>query len=131
MAHLITFTSSRFDVSAERPNPINAIAGEGVLKWLRAKLVAAGYEATSPEPEDWGWYIYVNGGGMSYLVGASSDVDHSTPREWIIQIHRERTLIDKLFGKNKLAENDSLTTHIEEVIRESEGGKDVQADRSA
>jgi hypothetical protein len=39
MAHLITFTSSQFDVSVETPNPINPIAGEGVLKWLREKLV--------------------------------------------------------------------------------------------
>jgi hypothetical protein len=38
MAHLITFSSTRFDGEAETPNPINPIAGEGVLQWLRDKL---------------------------------------------------------------------------------------------
>lgn len=34
MAHPITFTASHFDVSAERPNPVNPIAGEAVLNRL-------------------------------------------------------------------------------------------------
>jgi hypothetical protein len=28
MVHLVTFTSSQFDVAAETPNPINPIAGK-------------------------------------------------------------------------------------------------------
>jgi hypothetical protein len=48
MVHLVTFTSSQFDVAAETPNPINPIAGEGVLNWLREKLRSAGYDVTAP-----------------------------------------------------------------------------------
>jgi hypothetical protein len=84
MTHLVTFTSSQFDVSAETPNPINPIAGEGVLKWLQEKLRGLGYEVTAPAPEDWGWYVYVKGQEISYLVGASSDVDQLDPREWTV-----------------------------------------------
>jgi hypothetical protein len=131
MAHLITFTSSQFDVSAETANPINPIAGEGLLKWLRERLVSFHYEVTMPEPEDWGWYVYVNGRDGAYLLGASSDVDQPLPREWTIQIHRERSLADKLLGRNKLAENDALTTHIESIIRESGGAQDVHVERNA
>ena len=131
MTHLVTFTSSQFDVSTETPNPISPIAGEGVLKWLREKLSGAGYEVTAPEPEDWGWYVYVKGKKISYLVGASSDVDQPDAREWTIQIHRERSLMEKLMGRNKLAGTDHLTTHIERFFRENVGVQNVQVDRSA
>ena len=131
MTHLVTFTSSQFDATAETPNPINPIAGEGILIWLREKLLGVGYEVTAPEPEDWGWYVYVKDRESSYLVGASSDLDQSAPREWTIQIHRERSLADKLFGRNKLVDNDAVSARIEAFIRESCGAQDVQVDRSA
>lgn len=131
MTHLLTFTSSRFDATAEKPNPINPIAGEGILNWLREQLRSVGYEVTAPEPEDWGWYIYVRDRGNSYLVGASSDLDQPAPREWTMQIHRERSLTDKLFGRNKLADDDTVSACIEAFIRESIGARDVQVDRRA
>jgi hypothetical protein len=131
MVHLVTFTSSQFDIAAETPNPINPIAGEGVLNWLREKLRSAGYVVTAPGPEDWGWYIYVKDQESSYLVGASSDVDQAGSREWTIQIHRERSLKDKLFGRNTLADNDAVSARIEAFIRESSGAQNVHVDKSA
>jgi hypothetical protein len=129
--HLLTFTSSQFDVSVERPNPINPIAGESVLIWLREQLRIAGYEATVPEPEDWGWYMYLRCTGGSYLVGAGSDVDQAEPREWAIQIHRERSVSDKLFGRNRLAPDDPLSAVIEKIVRGNQYAKDVVVDRKA
>ena len=61
MAHVVSFRSNKFDVSAETPNPINPIAGQSVLTWLRAELAKAQYTATEPDTEDWGWYIDVTG----------------------------------------------------------------------
>ena len=129
--HLVTFTSAQFDASAETANPINPIAGESVLQWLREGLRSAGYEVTVPQPEDWGWYVYVNGPSGSYLVGASSDLDQAIPREWIIQIHRQRSLTDKLLGRHKLTEDDALSSSIEVMIRENDGIQNVEVDRSA
>lgn len=44
---------------------------------VRARLAESlgehGYTATTPEPEDWGWYIDVGRAGASYLVGASGE----------------------------------------------------------
>jgi hypothetical protein len=131
MTHLVTFTSSQFDIAVETPNPINPIGGEGILKWLREKLRGVGYEVTAPEPEDWGWYVYVKDRESSYLVGASSDLDQSGPREWTIQIHRQRSLADKLFGRNKLSDNDAVSARIQAFIRESSEAQDVQVDKSA
>lgn len=131
MTHLITFTSSEFDPVAEAPNPINPIAGEGILNWLREQLRDAGYEVTAPEPEDWGWYVYVKDRESSCLIGASSDLDQPAPREWIIQIHRKRSLTDKIFGRNKLADNDAVSACIEALIRKSGGAQDVRVNRRA
>lgn len=131
MTHLVTFTSSRFDTTAEKPNPINPIAGEGILNWLGEQLRGVGYEVTAPEPEDWGWYIYVKDRGNSYLIGASCDLDQPAPKEWVVQIHRERSLTDKLFGRNKLADDDAVSARIEAFIRESVGAQSVQVRRSA
>ena len=43
MAYLISFSTDRFDVSGEKPNAINPIAGETVLLWLREGLLKAQY----------------------------------------------------------------------------------------
>jgi hypothetical protein len=129
VTHIISFKSSQFDVTAETPNPINPIAGESLLGWLRGKLIARGYEVTAPEPEDWGWYVDLRSGEKSYLVGASCDLDQAEPRDWIVQVRLERSLTDKLFGRNKMADNDAVSAHIEALIRESGGALEVEVDR--
>ena len=130
MAHVISFRSSKFDVSAETPNPINPIAGQSVLKWLRAELAKADYTATEPDTEDWGWYMDVAGNDGSYLVGASADADASTPDvEWVVQVHRHRSMSDKLFGRNKMAPDDPLAALIERIVRGDSQISDVSVER--
>jgi len=130
MAHVVSFRSSRFDVSAETPNPINPIAGQSVLTWLRAELAKAHYTATEPDTEDWGWYIDVTGNDGSYLVGASADADGSTPNvEWVIQIHKHRSFTDKVFGRNKMVADDSLAALIERLVRADPQISEVSVDR--
>jgi hypothetical protein len=118
MAHLISFTTARFDLSDEKPNPINPIAGQSVLRWLREELLRAQYRVTEPDTEDWGWYIDVTGADASYLVGASADATEPTPTvEWIVQVHKNRSIKDKVLGRNKMAGDDPLFTLIEKIVR--------------
>ena len=101
MAHLFFFRTAKFDVRAEEPNPINPIAGQSVLNWLRSELAKVNFTATEPSTEDWGWYVDVQGNGASYLVGASADAENSTPDiEWIVQVHKHRS------GEDPRAEQD-------------------------
>jgi hypothetical protein len=73
---------------------------------------------TEPDTEDWGWYIDVQGEGVSYLVGASADAESLTPDvEWVIQLHKHRSLKDKLLGQNKIAADDPLVVLIEGLVR--------------
>ena len=103
MACLIEFKTSMFDPAAEPPNRINPIAGQSVLKWLREHVVP---DATEPDGEDWGWYMEVDFDGARYLVGAiCHPPEQGSPdpiREWMIQIHKQRSLKDKLFGRTVL-----------------------------
>lgn len=133
MAHIVSFRTSKFDVTAEDPNPTNPIAGQSVLRWLGAELAKkARYTATEPDSEDWGWYIDVTGENASYLVGASADADGSTPDvEWVIQVHRHRSLTDKLLGRNKLAIDDPLVALIESIVRTDPQISEVSVDRES
>ena len=118
MAHLIAFATGKFDISKETPNDINPIAGEGVLTWIRQHLAGTGFTATEPGTEDWGWYMNVEGNGASYLVGASGEPNRPAPDvDWTLQLHRKRSTMDKLTGKNKLSADDPLFSLLERLVR--------------
>jgi hypothetical protein len=132
MAHLVTFRSSKFDTSTETPNPINPIAGESVLLWLREQLRSSPYQAAAPAAEDWGWYMDVSGEGASYLVGASAAADEpSASVDWTIQIQRHRSVIDKVTGANRMTDDDPLSVLVEGIIRADPGSGDVEAEKDA
>jgi hypothetical protein len=119
MAHVITFTTSRFDVTKETPNPNNPIAGHSALTWLRAELEKVQYRTTEPDAEDWGWYIDVHGPDAAYMVGASADAEGPSGGdvEWTIQVHKHRSAKDKILGRNKMAADDPLAELIERIVR--------------
>ena len=118
MAHIVHFQTAKFDPSRETPNPINPIAGESVLAWLRERINAARYETTQPDAEDWGWYMRVKGLDAAYLVGASGEMtDPGELVDWTVQVHRHRSLIDRLMGRNKMTADDPLFALIENSLR--------------
>jgi hypothetical protein len=132
MAHLITFTTARFDPASEPANPINPIAGQLVLAWLQEGLTKAGYRTTEPDTEDWGWYIDVADAQGSYLVGASGDGGGAgTDVEWVIQIHRHRSMMDRVLGRNRLVTDDPLLACIEAIVRTEPSVSNVIVDRDA
>ena len=132
MAHLVSFRTARFDVRAEDRNPTNPIAGQSVLNWRRVELGKAKYTATEPDTEDWGWYIDVQGEGVSYLVGASADAEGTTPDvEWVIQVHKHRSLKDKLLGRNKIAADDPLVVLIAGLVRADPQFSDISVESDA
>jgi hypothetical protein len=119
MAHVFHFKSAKFDITKEPPNDINPVAGESVLASLRQRL-GAEYTASQPDTEDWGWYIDVTGAGAKYLVGAHADAHEPVAGdvvEWALQVVKSRSMSEKLFGKNKQAEDDPLAALIESLLR--------------
>ena len=124
MAHLVTFQSSAFIASDETENPINPIAGESVLRWLASEL-SPDISFSPPDYEDWGWYCDVEAAGQSYLVGASGDATATQPMEWTVQIHKNRRIIEKITGKNKMQPDDPVSRAINSVIERDSRTNDV------
>ena len=132
MAHLISFSTSRFDASKEEPNPYNPIAGKELLNWLRGELSKTGWEVTEPDAEDWGWFVVARKNDASYMIGASGElVDDVPPKDWMIQIEKNRSLLQKATGKNKLTDDNPLSREVENIIRQSAGFTNVEVDKNA
>ena len=118
MPYVISFTTDRFDPTREEANPINPIAGQSALNWLRTQLTGNGWRVSEPAAEDWGWYVDVERDGVVYLLGASADAhDASPPIEWTLQVHKQRSLTDRLLGRNTLAPGDRLCELVERLVR--------------
>ena len=121
MPHLITFSSSKFDLSQETPNTINPLGGESLLEWLREELGSHGWSSTRPDIEDWGWYMDVSKAGAVYLVGATgeaqAEADASSVVDWCLQLHRKRSLKERVLGRGKLAKQDELFELLRSVIQ--------------
>lgn len=131
MAHLVYITTDQFGSVKEEPNPYNPILGKSLLSWLGGELRKSGWEVSEPEAEDWGWYVVAAKGGGSYMVGASGEPeDEKPPTEWIIQIHKNRSFMEKLTGKNKLSDDEALTREIESIARREARVTKVEADRN-
>ena len=120
-------------------------SGESVLRWLGDELAKHRYESTVPGMEDWGWYIDAKGAGNSYLVGASAEVEYkdapgsalsydvaaSAMLDWTIQIHKNRTVMEKLLAKNKMEADDALCALVERIVRSDSRLEEVSVVRNA
>lgn len=131
MAHLITFWSSQFDIRSEAPHPLNPIAGESVLRWLREQLLARGFAVTDIAAEDWGWYVEVAIAEAIYLVGLSAEPASGGAVECKVQIERHRTFTERLTGKGKMTSDDPLSTAIEQIIRQVPDASRVDVQKAA
>jgi len=105
MHYIITFNTSKFDVTKEDENPINPIYGQSLLVWLKNK-VSTTVQLNEPDTEDWGWYSTIDWKGRSYLLGASAAESDSSDYEWVFQVDKQRTFKEKLLGKNKMTKDD-------------------------
>lgn len=115
MACVIRFRTNKFDISKERPNPINPIPGESLLLWLRERS-RLGVTVSEPDAEDWGWYSSVAWKGRSYMLGSSVSEDESGDREWILQIEKHRTVTEKLLGRAKMGKDDECAHYFQRLI---------------
>lgn len=105
MHYIITFNTSKFDMTREDENCINPIYGQSLLVWLKNK-VSATVQLDEPDTEDWGWYSTIDWKCRSYLLGASAAESDLSDYEWVFQVDKQRTFSEKLLGKNKMTKDD-------------------------
>src|SRR5688500_16649544 len=114
-AAVIRFTTA-FDVSKERPNPINPIFGESCLLWL-AEQLGGRASVSSPDAEDWGWYSTVEWKGRHYMLGSSaSDEEADGVREWTLQIVKQRSFKERVLGQARMTSEDPCVHVILDVL---------------
>lgn len=110
MSQSIHMKTTIFDLSTEKENPINSIYGISLLEWLRVELT---YQLiiSKPEAEDWGWYSELDYEGNHYLIGSCALLeegdDPTDEIEWVFQVDKNRSLKEKLFGRNRMSQSDS------------------------
>jgi len=129
MNQAIHFKTLMFDVSKEKENPINPIHGLSLLEWLRKKLEGK-VEITEPEAEDWGWYSELEYEGGNYLIGACAFYekgdDPTSEIEWVFQVHKYRSLKEKLLGQNKMTTSDSCFQFFKGLLDQEPGIREVE-----
>ena len=131
MHHIITFKTSKFDVSKERENPINLIYGHSLLDWLR-EVAKDEVEISKPDAEDWGWYSYINWEGKNYLIGASvhyeKGQDSQSELEWVFQVDKQRSFVEKLLGKDKMGKDDPCLLYFKSVFESDPAFKGIKVE---
>jgi hypothetical protein len=128
MERVIRFTTDKFDVSKERPNPINPIPGESLLIWLREQ-VGTKVVISESDAEDWGWYAYADWNGRQYMLGSCAlEEEENGEREWILQVVKERSLKEKLLFRQKMLPDDECARFFQNILEGEPGFKGVSVD---
>ena len=127
MAEVIRFWTKMFDRDEERPNPYNPIHGESVLLWL-AQKTNGNPKISPPESEDWGWCSHVAWRGRSYMLGVSDSDEEDGLQEWVLQIEKQRSLMERLLGKEKMAPDDECAEYFCGLLQREPAFKDVSVD---
>lgn len=125
------FTTSIFDTTRERVNPINPIAGESLLVWLRERA-GPRFEVSEPDAEDWGWYSSLRCKGRVYLLGASaSDEEENGEREWVLQVIKQRSFGERLLGRARMTQDDECVLFFRGLLENETGFNGVSADHES
>jgi len=115
MHHSISFVTEKFDVTKEDENSINPIYGQSLLLWLKEQ-VAETVQLEKPDTEDWGWYTTIDWKGRPYILGASAMESDQNGYEWIFQVEKNRTIKEKLFGREKMGKDDECLLFFKSVL---------------
>jgi hypothetical protein len=127
MPLIIRFRTARFDLDAEPVNPINPILGISTLYWLQSEALP-NMQMTAPAPEDWGWYCMVEQETGTYLIGACAYSDTEGNHDWMIQVERHRSLLDKLLGRNQMRLDDPCLQAVRSIISRESSFTDVSVE---
>jgi hypothetical protein len=63
-------------------------------------------------------------------VRGESGEGRKTDVVWAVQIHKERSLLEKLFGRNKMGVDDQLSAILESFVRSDSSMKEIDIDNS-
>jgi len=128
--------TNRFNLSEVKPHFINDICfGEDLAAWLVGELEKEGIPVDPPGQEDWGWCFGAVNQEEPYLFAISGDNDghEDMPNqgEWRISIHKTRSLMDKLLGRNFFSSEDKILYVVRRIIKNQPDMKIVSTESSS
>ena len=110
--HQFAFKTSAFiDTPDKLAENVNEIHGHALASWVSGALRAAGLDASEPWAEDHGWDFSVAHGGANYLLACSVEEG-----EGGVVLHKARSLMDKLMGRNKLEAGDAVAAAVRAAL---------------
>lgn len=84
------------------------IGGFALAVWLAGELQARGVDASAPWYEDHGADLELSHDGRLYSCVVCVDEDGAAIRSARVAVGQERTLMDKLWGRNKPENGDKI-----------------------
>lgn len=135
----IEFTTTGFrDNEAVIAENINRIEGKALLEAFRGHAVAQGVTCEEVFHEDFGWAMEARLGADGYLCGACvQDARDDVPGEGIrppngtemtamLWANKDRSLKDRLLGRNKQMPDDPMVAVIRSFLAEVQDCRDLQ-----
>ena len=115
-------STNRFNLSERQPHFINDTCfGEDLAAWLVEQLGKEGIPAEAPGQEDWGWYFSATSQDEPYFFAINGDDDghEEMPNqgEWRISIHKTRSVMDKLMGRNFFSNDDKILYVVRRILK--------------
>ncbi|WP_262460774.1 hypothetical protein [Alloalcanivorax balearicus] len=128
----ITCKTDRFNLSVVGSDFINDCCfGEDFSRWLVVALSEAGVDAEVICMEDFGWANRAEYQGISYLMCVAGNSEEDSGRlnygEWHVMLERDRTLMQKILGKNKTTPQDPIVGKVMDVLQAA-GFVDVEVE---
>jgi len=118
----VTCKTDRFNLSVPGAGFINDCCfGEDLSRWLAVALAELGVDVEVICMEDFGWASRVEYRGNTYLmcVAGTPGEDPSRPDygEWHVMLERRRSLMKRLFGKERMTSSDPVVDKVIQVLR--------------
>jgi hypothetical protein len=110
-------TTDLFEVTTPGEHFINPRCfGEDFTAWLRARLIAAGIEASEPIQEDWGWVLHVRQQRCTFTisVGVMDESIGVIPAEWRVGLGYQK-ILNGTRGWLRAAPIDAVSSVLEQL----------------
>lgn len=122
-----SFSTSAFDDSSEiRAQNVNGIVGHSLAARIAGGLKTQGINASEIWDEDHGWDFWISDEEAKFLCACSVIVDEGMPYEGHVSLEKQRTLGDRLRGRNKPSQNDGIFVAVQSLLSECDDVKDLE-----
>lgn len=92
------------------------LGGHGLATWLAGRLREQGMDASAPWYEDHGADFGLVHAGKRYLVVCCVGEDGRSERDAMVTIDHQRSLMDRMLGRNRLDGNEAVGAVIGRIL---------------